>query len=113
MAATPKKPEWGHVDSGRHPASVPAEMGWLAASLDGLGATVLRTQERLAELGERQAGMIVRLESLATREDVQRCLAEHTGKCRNQTDPAKLAKSLGIVLAAIAAAAAAILAAVQ
>ena len=109
----PKKSDWGVADIGSHHTAIPHELGWLAASLDGLGATVLRAQERIAELADRQIGMMARLEALATREDVQRCLAEHQNKCKNQTDPKKLAQSLGIVLAAIAAAAAAILAAVQ
>ena len=94
-------------------ANIPHELGWLSASLEALTASVERMQDRLAALGDGQAGLVARLEALATKADVSACLETHSLACAQKFDPAKLAKAMGIVLAAVAAAATAIIASLQ
>ena len=93
--------------------TIPHELGWLSASLEALAASVERMQDRLVALGDGQAGLVARIDSLATKADVSACLETHTLACAQKWDPAKLAKAVGIILAAVAAAATAIIASLQ
>ena len=94
-------------------ANIPHELGWLSASLEALQAAVERAQDRLVALGDGQAALAARVDSLATRADVAACLEAHSAACAQKWDPAKLAKAVGIILAAVAAAATAIIASLQ